>query len=105
MTIEKLAIKDKSLSRKLKLIKDLKNKNCNTEKIDSLEHDLMRNINLKKLKKSLLVDISQIRKQLKNDEMLILLAQDDYDSIYAICQTRANPPQRILVSNVLAEDL
>ena len=48
--IEKLAHKDKSLSRKWKIIRDLKNRNSNQERIDSLEHDLMRNINQKKLK-------------------------------------------------------
>lgn len=103
--IEKIALKDKTLSRKWGIIKDLKNRNSNTEIIDSLEHDLMRNINLKKLKKSLHVDISQIRKQLNNEEILIVLTQDDYDSIYAICQTKIHPPQKILVSDVLAENL
>lgn len=104
-TIEKLALKDKYLSRKWKIIKNLKNRNSNTEIIDSLEHDLMRNINLKKLKKCLHVDISQIRKQLNNEEILILLTLDDYDSIYAICQTKTHPPQKILISDVLAKDL
>lgn len=103
--IEKLALKDKSLSRKWKTIKDLKNRNSNTERIDSLEHDLMRNIDLKKLKKSLRVDISKLRKQLNNEEMLIMLTQDNYDSIYAICQTKIHPPQKILVSNLLANNL
>ena len=50
--IEKLALKDKSLTRKWKTIKELKNRNCSQERIDSLEYDLMRNINQKKLKKS-----------------------------------------------------
>lgn len=104
-SIEKIALKDKSLSSKWKIIKDLKNRNSNTEIIDSLEHELMRNINLKKLKKSLHVDISQIRKKLNNEELLIVLTPDNYDSIYAICQTKKLPPQKLLVSDVLIKDL
>lgn len=103
--IDKLALEDKSVSRKLEIIKDLKNRNSSIEKIDSLEHDLMRNINLKKLRKSLRADISQIRKQLNNEEMLIVLIPDDYDSIYAICQTKIHPPQKILVSDIMMKDL
>ena len=81
--IEKLALKDKSLTRKWKTIKELKNRNCSQERIDSLEYDLMRNINQKKLKKYLSTDISKIKRQLDNEEMLILLIKDDYDSLYA----------------------
>ena len=103
--IEKLALKEKSFSRKWEIIKDLKNKNGNTEIIDSLEHELMQRINLKKLKKALHVDVSKIRKQLNKEEMLIVLIPDDYDSLYAICQTKIYPPQKILVSDVLAKDL
>ena len=44
--VEKLVSKDKSLSCKWKLIKDLKNQNSNIEIIDSLEHELMKRINL-----------------------------------------------------------
>ena len=105
MAIEKLALKNKILSRKWKTIKELKNRNGDAEKIDSLEHDLMRNINITKLKKSLHVDISKIRKQLNNEDMLIVFTPDDYDSIYAFCQTKIHSPQRILVSDVLAKDL
>lgn len=104
-TVEKLALKDKLLSRKWKVIKDFKNKNSNVDQIDSLEHELMRNIDLKRLRKSLHTDISKIREQLNNDEMLILLTRDDYDSIYAICQTKMNPPQKILASGMIAKDL
>lgn len=104
-TIEKLALKDKYLSRKWKIIKNLKNRNSNTEIIDSLEHDLMRNINLKKLKKYLSTDISKIKRQLDNEEMLILLIKDDYDSLYAFCLPKTLPPQRILVSDIKTKDL
>lgn len=104
-TVEKIALKDKLLSRKWDVIKDFKNRNSNADQIDSLEHELMRNIDLKRLRKSLHTDISKIRKQLNNDEMLILLTQDQYDSIYAICQTKMNPPQKILASGVIAKDL
>lgn len=105
MAIEKLVHKDKVLSHKWKIIKDLKNRNSNAEIIDSLEHELMQRINLKKLKKALHVDVSKIRKQLNKEEMLIVLIPDDYDSLYAICQTKIYPPQKILVSDVLAKDL
>ena len=98
--IEKLAHKDKSLSRKWKIIRDLKNRNSNQERIDSLEYDLMRNINQKKLKKYLSTNISKIKEQLDNEDMLILLMQDDYDSLYAFCLTKALPPRRILVSDI-----
>ena len=103
--IEKLAHKDKSLSRKWKIIRDLKNRNSNQERIDSLEHDLMRNINQKKLKKYLSTDISKIKRQLDNEEMLILLIKDDYDSLYAFCLPKTLPPQRILVSDIKTKDL
>ena len=103
--VEKLVSKDKSLSCKWKLIKDLKNQNSNIEIIDSLEHELMKRINLKKLKNTLHTDISKIRKLLNKEEMLVFLTQSDKDSIYAICQTKMNPPQQILVSDVLATNL
>ena len=103
--IEKLAHKDKSLSRKWKIIRDLKNRNSNQERIDSLEHDLMRNINQKKLKKYLSTDISKIKRQLDNEEMLIMLIKDDYDSLYAFCLPKTLPPQRILVSDIKTKDL
>ena len=103
--IEKLALKDKSLTRKWKTIKELKNRNCSQERIDSLEYDLMRNINQKKLKKYLSTDISKIKRQLDNEEMLILLIKDDYDSLYAFCLPKTLPPQRILVSDVKTKDL
>ena len=51
--IERLALEDKSLTRKWNTIKELKNRNCSQERIDSLEYDLMRNINKKTLKKYL----------------------------------------------------
>ena len=103
--IEKLALKDKSLSRKWKIIRDLKNRNSNQERIDSLEHDLMRNINQKKLKKYLSTDISKIKEQLDNEDMLIMLMQDDYDSLYAFCLTKALPPRRVLVSGIKNKEL
>ena len=103
--IEKLVSKDKSLTRKWKTIKELKNRNCSQERIDSLEHDLMKNINLKKLKKCLSTDISKIKRQLDNEEMLILLIKDDYDSLYAFCLPKTLPPQRILVSDIKTKDL
>ena len=104
-TIEKLAHKDKSLSRKWKIIRDLKNKNSNQERIDSLEHDLMRNINQKKLKKYLITDISKTKRQLDNEEMLILLIEDNHDSLYAFCLPKTLPPKRILVSDLKTKDL
>lgn len=104
-TIEKLALKDKSLSHKWKIIRDLKNRNSNQETIDSLEHDLMRNINQKKLKKCLSTDISKIKEQLDNEDMLLLLTQDDYDSLYAFSLTKALPPRRILVSDFKTKEL
>lgn len=103
--IEKLVSKDKSLTRKWKTIKELKNRNCSQERIDSLEHDLMKNINQKKLKKYLSTDISKIKRQLDNEEMLILLIKDDYDSLYAFCLPKTLPPQRILVSDIKTKDL
>ena len=103
--IEKMALKDKSLSSKWKIIRDLKNRNSNQEGIDSLEHDLMRNINQKKLKKYLSTDISKIKEQLDNKDMLILLIQDDKDSLYAFCLTKTLPPRRILVSDVKIKEL
>ena len=103
--IEKLVHKDKSLSRKWKIIRDLKNRNSNQERIDSLENDLMRNINQKKLKKYLSTDISKIKRQLDNEEMLILLIKDNYDSLYAFCLPKTLPPQRILVSDIKTKDL
>lgn len=103
--IEKLALKDKSLTRKWKTIKDLKNRNCSQERIDSLEYNLMRNINQKKLKKYLSTDISKIKRQLDNEEMLILLIKDDQDSLYAFCLPKTRLPQRILVSDVKTKDL
>lgn len=105
IAVEKLVAKDKSLSRKLKYIKELKNRNSDTEIIDSLEHDIMRNINLKKLKNTLHTDISKIRKLLNKEDMLVVLTKSDNDSIYAICQTKIHSPQQILVSDVLATDL
>lgn len=103
--IEKLAIKDKSLSHKWKIIRDLKNRNCSQERIDSLEHDLMRNINQKKLKKYLNTDISKIEEQLDNEDMLIMPIKDYNDSLYAFCLTKSLPPQRILVSDVKSKVL
>lgn len=103
--IEKLALKDKSLTHKWMTLKELKNKNCNQGRIDSLEYDLMRNINQKKLKKYLSTDISKIKRQLDNEEMLILLIKDDYDSLYAFCLHKTLPPQRILVSDIKTKDL
>lgn len=103
--IEKLALKDKSLTRKWKTIKELKNRNCSQERIDSLEYDLMRNINQKKLKKYLSTDISKIKRKLDNEEMLILLIKDDYDSLYAFCLPKTLPPQRILASDIKTKDL
>lgn len=103
--IKKLSLKDKSQNRKWKTIKELKNRNCSQERIDSLEHDLMRNINQKKLKKYLSTDISKIKRQLDNEEMLILLIKDDYDSLYAFCLPKTLPPQRILVSDIKTKDL
>lgn len=103
--IEKLALKDKSLTHKWKTIKELKNRNCSQERIDSLEYDFMRNINQKKLKKYLSTDISKIKRQLDNEDMLILLIKDDYDSLYAFCLPKTLPPQRILVSDVKTKDL
>lgn len=103
--IEKLALKDKSLTRKWKIIKELKNRNCSQEKIDSLEHDLMRNINQKKLKKYLSTDISKIKRQLNNEDMLLLLTQDNYDSLYALCLSKTLPPRKILVSDFKAKEL
>mgnify|MGYP004478829867 FL=1 len=103
--IEKLALKDKSLTHKWMTLKELKNKNCSQGRIDSLEYDLMRNINQKKLKKYLSTDISKIKRQLDNEEMLILLIKDDYDSLYAFCLPKTLPPQRILVSDIKTKDL
>lgn len=103
--IEKLALKDKSLTHKWMTLKELKNRNCSQGRIDSLEHDLMRNINQKKLKKYLSTDISKIKRQLDNEEMLILLIKDDYDSLYAFCLPKTLPPQRILVSDIKTKDL
>lgn len=103
--IEKLALKDKSLTHKWMTLKELKNKNCSQGRIDSLEYDLMRNINQKKLKKYLSTDISKIKRQLDNEEMLILLIKDDYDSLYAFCLHKTLPPQRILVSDIKTKDL
>lgn len=103
--IEKLALKDKSLTHKWNTIKELKNRNCSQERIDSLEYDLMRNINQKKLKKYLSTDISKIKRQLDNEDMLILLIKDDYDSLYAFSLPKTLPPQRILVSDVKTKDL
>lgn len=103
--IEKLAHKDKSLSRKWKIIRDLKNKNSNQERIDSLEHDLMMNINQKKLKKYLITDISKTKRQLDNEEMLIFLIEDNHDSLYAFCLPKTLPPKRILVSDIKTNDL
>lgn len=104
-TIEKLAHKDKSLSRKWKIIRDLKNRNSNQERIDSLEHDLMMNINQKKLKKYLITDISKTKRQLDDEEMLILLIEDNHDSLYAFCLPKTLPPKRILVSDIKTKDL
>lgn len=103
--IEKLALKDKSLTHKWMTLKELKNKDCSQGRIDSLEYDLMRNINQKKLKKYLSTDISKIKRQLDNEEMLILLIKDDYDSLYAFCLHKTLPPQRILVSDIKTKDL
>lgn len=103
--IEKLALKDKSLTHKWMTLKELKNKNCSQGRIDSLEYDLMRNINQKKLKKYLSTDISKIKRQLDNEEMLILLIKDDYDSLYAFCLHKTLPPQRILVSDIKTKNL
>lgn len=103
--IEKLALKDKSLTHKWMTLKELKNKNYSQGRIDSLEYDLMRNINQKKLKKYLSTDISKIKRQLDNEEMLILLIKDDYDSLYAFCLHKTLPPQRILVSDIKTKDL
>lgn len=103
--IEKLALKDKSLTSKWETIKELKNRNCSQERIDSLEYDLMRNINQKILKKHLSTDISKIKRQLNNEDMLLLLTQDDYDSLYAFCLTKTLPPRNILVSDFKAKEL
>ncbi len=103
--IEKLALKDKSLTSKWETIKELKNRNCSQERIDSLEYDLMRNINQKILKKHLSTDISKIKRQLNNEDMLLLLTQDDYDSLYAFCLTKTLPPRKILVSDFKAKEL
>lgn len=103
--IERLALEDKSLTRKWNTIKELKNRNCSQERIDSLEYDLMRNINKKKLKKYLSTDISKIKRQLNNEEMLIMLIKDDYDSLYAFCLPKTLPSQRILVSDIKTKDL
>lgn len=103
--VEKLSHKDKSLSRKWNIIKDAKNKNADSEEIDSLEHELMTNINVKKIKKYLHTDISKIRKQLNNDDLLIVLTEDDAGSIYAICLSKECPPQKISVSDIKIEDL
>lgn len=105
MAVEKLSLKDKYLARKWNIIKDLKNKDGNSEEIDSLEHDLMTNINTKRLKKYLHTDISQIKKQLNDDDLLIVLIEDDYDSIYAICLSKKCPPRKILVSDMKTKDL
>ena len=103
--IERLALEDKSLTRKWNTIKELKNRNCSQERIDSLEYDLMRNINKKTLKKYLSTDISKIKRQLNNEEMLIMLIKDDYDSLYAFCLPKTLPSQRILVSDIKTKDL
>lgn len=103
--IEKLALKDKSLTSKWETIKELKNRNCSQERIDSLEYDLMRNINQKKLKKHLSTDISKIKRQLNNEDMLLLLTQDNCDSLYAFCLTKTLPPRKILVSDLKAKEL
>jgi len=103
--IEKLALKDKSLTSKWETIKELKNRNCSQERIDSLEYDLMRNINQKKLKKHLSTDISKIKRQLNNEDMLLLLTQDNCDSLYAFCLTKTLPPRKILVSDLKAKGL
>lgn len=105
LAVEKQVLQDKSMSGKWQIIKELKNKNSNQEKVDSLEHDLMRNINQKKLKKYLSIDISTIKKQLNNEDMVILLMRDDYDSLYAFCLAKTLPPQRILVSDVKENEL
>lgn len=103
--IEKLALKDKFLSQKWMLIKDYKDRNVESCKIDSLEHDLMRNIDPRELKKYLKTDISKIQKQLDNEEMLVVLTLDQADSIFAICLSKSNPPQKIVVSDKLSDDL
>ena len=103
--IEKLALKDKSLSTKWQLIKDYKGRNIEPCKIDSLEHDLMRNMDTRELKKNLKTDIAEIKKQLDNEEMLVFLTLDNEDSIKALCLSKSNPPQIILVSDKLSDDL
>lgn len=104
LAVEEFALKDKSLYDKWQIIKDVKNRNGDQEIIDSLEHDLMRNINQKKLKKHLSTDISTIKKQLNNEDMLILLGESE-DSLYAFCLAKTLPPQRILVSDVKKKEL
>lgn len=105
LAVEKQVLKDKSLYGKWQFVKELKSKNSDQEKIDSLEHDIMRNINQKKLKKYLSTDISTIKKQLNNEDMVILLMPDDYDSLYAFCLAKHLPPQRMLVSDVKTNEL
>ena len=105
MAVEKIALKDRSLSDKWKKIQELKHKNEDAELIDMLEHDLMTNINQKKLKQYLRVDFSKIKKQIDNEDVLIMLMRDDFDSIYALCLSKTEPAKKILMSEIPATEL